>query len=167
MIAADGSYGNHRFLGALKDQPCTVIVRRRADRVLYGAAEGYAGAGRPRVHGRPFAFKDPATWGPPAEEVRFEDERYGQVRLRVWHSLHAKQDVSTPFSVIRAEVHLEREAAETALVELPECSELVPPHPLVGFRPALAHRTRHPLSQAALYWTLPQFRQPDRCDRWT
>jgi len=40
VIAADGSYGNHRFLGALKDQPCAVIVRLRSDRVLYRAVEG-------------------------------------------------------------------------------------------------------------------------------
>jgi hypothetical protein len=34
VIAADGSDGNHRFLGALKDQPCTVVVRLCCDRVL-------------------------------------------------------------------------------------------------------------------------------------
>jgi hypothetical protein len=39
VITTDGSYGNHRFLGALKDQPCTVIVRLRSDRVLYGTAD--------------------------------------------------------------------------------------------------------------------------------
>jgi len=168
VIAADGSYGNHRFLGALKDQPCTVVVRLRCDRVLYGAAAPYAGSGRPCVHGSRFAFKEPDTWGPPAEEVRFEDERYGQVRLRHWHDLHAKQDAHTAFSVIRADVHLERAK---------------PPKPLwLGYQNAqdlslhalwLAFDQRWPIEPAnrfrkqRLYWTLPQFQHPDRCDRWT
>jgi len=168
VITADGSYGNHRFLGALKDHLCTVVVRLRSDRVLYRAAEPYAGRGRPCVHGGRFAFKDPATWGPPAEEGRFEDERYGQVRLCQWHGLHAKQDASTPFSVIRAEVHLERDK---------------PPKPLwLGCQNAqdlslhtlwLAFDQRWPIEPAnrfrkrRLYWTLPQFQHPDRCDRWT
>jgi hypothetical protein len=120
------------------------------------------------VHGPRFAFKEPDTWGPPVEEVRFEDERYGQVRLRLWHDLHAKQDASTPFGVIRAEAHLEREK---------------PPKPLwLGYQNAqalslrtlwLAFDQRWPIEPATrfrkqrLSWTLPQFQQPDRCDRWT
>jgi len=168
VIAADGSYGNHRFLGALKDQPCTVVVRLRSDRVLYRTAEPYTGRGRPRLHGRRFAFKEPDTWESPAEDIYFEDERYGQVRLRLWHELHAQQDAHTPFSVIRAEVHLEREK---------------PPKPLwLGYQNAqdlslhtlwLAFDQRWPIEPATrfrkqrLYWTLPQFQQPDRCDRWT
>ena len=61
------------------------------------------------VHGRRFAFKEAETWGVPDEDVRFSDDRHGQVRLRSWHHLHAKQDARTPFSIILAEVHLERE----------------------------------------------------------
>jgi hypothetical protein len=168
VIVADGSYGNHRFLGALKDQPCTVIVRLRCDRVLYGAPPPYQGRGRPRMHGQRFAFKEPETWGPPAADVRFEDARYGQVRLRTWYGLHAKQDASTLFSVLLAEIHLERDH---------------PPKPLwLGYQNAPDSRARDiwlgfdqrwPIEPAyrfrkqRLAWTLPQFQQPERCDRWT
>jgi len=69
IIAADGKYGNHRFLGPLKDQPCAVLVRLRRDRVLYGAPGPYGGKGRPRVHGERFAFKEPETWGKAAATV--------------------------------------------------------------------------------------------------
>ena len=34
VVVADGRYGNHRFLGALREQPCGVLARLRADRVL-------------------------------------------------------------------------------------------------------------------------------------
>jgi hypothetical protein len=169
VIVGDGRYGNHRFLGALKDQPCTVIVRLRCDRVLYGPPPAYQGRGRPRVHGDRFAFKEPDTWGAPAADVEFEDPRYGQVRLRTWHELHAAQDDQTVFSVLLAEVHLERDK---------------PPKPLwLGYQNAPETcRTqtiwewfdqRWPIEPAyrfrkrRLYWTLPQFQQPERCNRWT
>ena len=168
VITADGSYGNHRFLGALKDQPCTVVVRLRCDRVLYGAAEPYAGQGRPGVHGRPFAFKEPDTWGPPAEEVRFEDERYGQVWLRHWHNLHAKQDARTVFSVIRAEVHLERKKPPKPLWLGDQNAQDLSLHTLwVAFDQRWPIEPAHRFRKQRLYWTLPQFQQPDRCDRWT
>ena len=35
--------------------------------------------------------------------------RWGQVRLRRWNNLHAKQEASTSFAVILAEVHRERD----------------------------------------------------------
>ncbi len=168
VIVADGSYGNHFFLGALKDQPCAAVVRLRCDRVLYGVPGPYQGQGRPRVHGHRFDFKEPETWGSPATDVCFEDARYGLVRLRSWHDLHAKQDAATPFGVILAEAHLERDK---------------PPKPIwLGYQNARDYAVdaiwrwfdqRWPIEPAnrfrkqRLYWTLPQFQQPDRCDRWT
>jgi hypothetical protein len=168
IIVGDGTFGNHRFLGSVKDLPCAVVVRLRRDRVLYGEPGPYQGKGRPRVHGRRFAFKESERWGPPDEEMSFEDERYGQVRLRCWHHLHARQDANTPFSVIRAEVHLQREK---------------PPDPIwLGCLGADAHTVRDkwlwfdlrwPIEPAfrfrkqRLCWSLPHFQQADRCDRWT
>ena len=36
LIVGDCKYGNHRFLGPLKDEPCGALVRMRRDRVLSG-----------------------------------------------------------------------------------------------------------------------------------
>ena len=109
LIVADGKYGNHSFLGALKDEPCGILARMRCDRVLCKAPGEYSGKGRPRKHGKPFAFKDPSTWGRPQEAEELEDEKWGQVRLRRWDDLHARQDASTVFSVLLVEAHRERE----------------------------------------------------------
>lgn len=106
LIVGDGKYGNHHFLGALKDEPCGALVRLRCDRVLYGPPGPYGGRGRPRVHGERFAFKEPETWGVPDAEVELEHERWGNVRLRRWDNKHALQDGYTPFSVILVETHL-------------------------------------------------------------
>jgi hypothetical protein len=64
-IAADGAYGDHRFLGPLRHEPCGILARLRRDWVLYGVPGPYSGRGRPRVHGARFAFKEPETWGEP------------------------------------------------------------------------------------------------------
>jgi hypothetical protein len=169
VIVADGHYGNHLFFGPLQGLACAVLARMRRDRVLYGPPGLYGGRGRPVVHGDRFAFKEPDTWPEPAEMVEFEHDRWGQVRLRRWNKLHAKQDADTVFDVILAEVHLERER---------------PPKPLwLGYLPG---HTDYPVREVwswfdyrwaiepsirfrkqKLFWTLPRFQQSAECDRWT
>lgn len=169
VIVADGHYGNHRFFAPLKTLDCAGLARLRKDRVLYGLPPNYGGRGRPRIHGRRFAFKEPDTWPEPDEMVEITHPRWGQVRLRRWDNLHARQDAYTDFSVILAEVHLARDK---------------PPGPLwLGYVPG---HTDHPLEvvwgwfdyrwpiepsirfrKQRLVWTLPRFRQSNTCDRWT
>ena len=166
VIVADGHYGNHLFFGPLQGLGCAALARMRCDRVLYGQPGPYAGRGRPAVHGPRFAFKEPDTW---PELIEFEHPRWGQVRLRRWPKLHAKQDADTLFDVILAEVHLERDK---------------PPKPLwLGY---LAGHTAYPVQEVwswfdyrwpiepsirfrkqHLAWTLPRFQAGDSCDRWT
>ena len=50
LIAADGKYGNHRYLGSLKDKPCGAVARLRRDRVrlrrwdrLHARNDGFTG----------------------------------------------------------------------------------------------------------------------------
>ena len=169
VIVADGQYGNHLFFGPLKEEQCALLARLRRDRVLFGEPGPYSGRGRPALHGHRFAFKDPTTWPTPEEQVDLTHERWGQVRLRRWNKLHARQDAQTPFAVILAEVHLEREK---------------PPEPLwLGYREGpIAYplqevwrwfEYRWPIEPSIrfrkqyLCWTLPAFQDSDECDRWT
>lgn len=105
VIPVDGGYGNHHFLGLLKGLGCAIVARLRRDRVLYGPPGPYGGRGRPPVHG---AFKEPESWPEPVEQIEFSHPKWGQVRLRRWDDLQAKQDAATSFAVIQAEVHLNR-----------------------------------------------------------
>jgi hypothetical protein len=173
LIVADAKYGNHRFLAPLKDEPCGKLVRLRRDRVLYGSPGPYGGRGRPRVHGQRFAFKEPETWGEADEMVELEDVRWGQVRLRRWDNLHARQDADAVFSVILVETHLEREKTPRPfwLGYLPPPDQEPGDQRLVNLwygyqhrwpvEPSIRFRKQH------LYWTLPAFQTPERCDRWT
>ena len=169
VIVADGHYGNHHFFGSLRQERCALLARLRRDRVLYGPPGPYKGRGRHPKHGRRFACKQPETGGEPDDEVTFEDERWGQVRLRRWDNLHDKQDAETILSVICAEVHQERDK---------------PPLPLwLGYKPG---HTDYPVRQVwswfdwrwpvepsirfrkqGLFWTLPALQDSAWCDHWT
>jgi len=168
VIVADGSFGNHHFLSGVKDLPCVTVVRMRRDRVLYRDPPPYSGRGRPPSHGERFAFKEPDTQGKPAEEIWFTDSVYGLVHLCCWHGLHARQDATTPFSVIRAAVHLERTQPPDPIwlgtTGAPEIScyfkwlwfdQRWPIEPAIRFR------------KNRLAWTLPHFQHAEHGDRWT
>jgi len=173
LIVADAKYGNHHFLGPLREELCGTLVRMRRDRVLYGEPGLYSGKGRPRVHGDRFAFKESESWGEPDETVELEDGRWGTVRLRRWDQLHARQDAGTTFSVILVETHLERENPSRPfwLAYQP------PPGQEAGDQSLAtlwyAYQYRWPVEPSIrfrkqyLYWTLPRFQTLERCERWT
>lgn len=109
IIASDGHYGTHLYLSAFKDEEqLGAITRLRCDRVLTGPPPAYSGRGRPSIHGKRFAFKEAETWWEPDKQDQFEDAYHGQVDLQAWRQLHTKQDATTPFTVIRAQIHQER-----------------------------------------------------------
>jgi hypothetical protein len=167
VIAADGKYGNHHFLGPLRESACQVVVRLRKDRVLYRAPAPYAGQGRPAIHGTRFAFKAPETWGPPAQQTQFEHPRWGQVELCLWSDLHALADAHTPFAVIRARVHLERPKPPDPLWLAWQGAKL-PVSTIWGYydqRASIEASIKGRKQQ--LHWTQPQFRTPAAIDRWT
>jgi hypothetical protein len=173
LIIADAKYGNHRFLGPLREEPCGALVRMRRDRVLYGVPPPYHGSGRPRVHGDRFAFKEPESWGEAEATVELEDKQWGQVRLRRWDHKHARQDVETAFSVILVETHLERDKplAPFWLAYQPPPNQTADDQPLADLwhwyqyrwpvEPSIRFRKQY------LHWTSPRFQQPAYCDRWT
>jgi len=72
-----------------------VLVRFRNDRVMYRDPPPRIPGrpGRPRRHGAGrdrFECKDPATWGTPDQELSLLDDRYGQVSVMSWGSLHPR-----------------------------------------------------------------------------
>lgn len=170
IIASDGHYGTHLYLAAFKDEKqLGAITRLRCDRVLLGPPPTYSGRGRPPVHGDRFAFKEPETWWEPDEQVQFEDAYHGQVQLQAWHNLHSKQDASTPFTVIRAQIHQER-----TLKKRPEAIWLAYIGPELDIRQAwecFDHRwaiePQFRFRKQQLHWTLPMFQLAQRCDRWS
>jgi hypothetical protein len=176
IVAADGKYGNAKFLRPLKGQRCGIIARLRCDRVLYAAPPPRKPhqKGRPRVHGARFAFKDPATWGTPAEEQELEDVHWGRVRLERWTGLHEKKGADVPYEILRAGVHLEQAPppAPLWLVWLPPVR--LPANLTVTVETIWrAYLARWPVEagihfrKETLGWTMPRFQSKEAGDRWT
>lgn len=171
VIVGDGRYGNHRFMGALREETdsdrCGVLVRMRANRVLYGKPGPYCGRGRRPRHGAPFRFKDEKTWPEPDQCVSLTDPRYGEVELRLWQNLHAKEDADTTFSVLLARVHLEKERPADPLwlawrgpaLEVEDLWRTY--HRRSGLEASFRFRKQH------LGWTVPRLGTIEASLRWT
>ena len=93
-----------------------MVARLRRDWVLHGPPLPTTGKrGRPQVHGKHFAFKEPETWGEPDEVFELDNPYWGQVRLERWSGLHEKKGTAVTYDVVRACVHCGREKPPTAL----------------------------------------------------
>lgn len=170
IVVADAKYGV-KFLAGCSPERIIGVTRLRADRVLYGPPGPYKGRGtKQRKHGDRFDFKDEESQRPADEIIDFVDERWGQVRLSVWHQLHAKQDAETVFSVIRVESRLERPAARrpSTLWLAYRAPDGYSPHALwLAFDHRWAIEPQYRFRKQRLHWTLPAFQRSIRCDRWT
>ncbi len=175
VICADARYGNDRFLGALPEGQVAALVCLRRNRVLYfdPTAEQYAGRGRYPRHGAAFRFHDASTWPDPAQRLRVEDARYGQVELRLWHGLHAKADHRVRFSVLGVWAHLERARPDKPLwlawrAPTEELQTQVPATYLWSWYQARAGiEASFRFRKQALLWTAPCLGTLPGCDNWT
>ncbi len=176
IVAADCKYSQPEFLRAVQRLPCGKVARLAKHRVLYGRPEPKpAGTrGRSRKHGARFAFKEPASWGKPVEELELEDPQWGQVKLRRWSNLHARSAAEVEFDVVQVQVHLERGHPPPPLWLLWLPPERIPPRVTVNVATiwrAYAHRwpiePGNRFRKQTLNWTRPQFQTAQAGDRWT
>lgn len=175
IVPVDRKYGNGRFFEQVNGLRIGIVARLRADRVLYRPAPPPSGKrGRPRRHGERFAFREEKTWGKPDKVQEFADEHYGQVRLECWGGLHERRLPQMPFTVLRAQVHLEREKPPPAVwfAWLPPAS----PPPTLTITPHTlwtAYVNRWPIEpgvrfrKETLGWVLPRFQSAKAGDLWT
>jgi len=176
IVAADGKYGNAKFLRPLQGQNCAIVVRLRRDRVLYQAPKQpkKRKRGRPRVHGKRFAFKEPDTWEVPDEVITLEHEKLGQVKLERWNNLHSKNDADVPLDVIRASIHLEKDKPPKPIWLAWQAPATIPDNLVVNTKTIWqAYVHRWPVEpgirfrKQRLGWTTPQFQHKEIGDRWS
>ena len=176
IVAADGKYGNAKFLRPLQKQRCGIVVRLRKDRVLYQAPQQpkKRKRGHPRVHGKRFAFKEPETWDARAEVISFEHAKLGQVKLERWNNLHGKNDADVPMDLLRASIHLEREKPPKPIWLAWQPPASIPSNLDVNAQTIWqAYLHRWPVEpgirfrKQRLGWTTPQFQHKETGDRWS
>jgi len=174
IVAADGKYGNGRFLSRVSGLRVGIVTRLRSDRVFYRPAEPTSGKrGRPSRYGQRFAFEDEQTWDAPDEVQDFQDEHYGKVLLKRWNGLCDKRAPGLTLDILRAETHLEKEKPPEAVW----FAWLPPLHPLTETITAQAiwsaYVNRWPIEpgmrfrKETLGWTFPRFQSAETGDTWT
>ena len=176
IVAADGKYGNAKFLRPLQGIHCGIVVRMRRDRVMYRAPRQpkKRKRGRPRIHGKRFAFKEPVTRGEPDEVVTLQHPRFGQVKLERWNNLHGKNDADVPVDVVRACIHLEKDKPPQPIWLAWQAPATLPDNLVVDAKviwEAYVHRWPVEPSirfrKQRLGWTTPQFQHKANGDRWS
>jgi len=176
IVAADGKYGNAKFLRPLQRQNCAIVVRLRRDRILYQAPKQpeERKRGRPKVHGKRFAFKEPDTWGVPDEVLTLEHDKLGQVKLERWNNLHGKNDADVPVDVIRASIHLEKVKPPKPIWLAWQAPATIPDNLVINAQTIWqAYVHRWPVEPSIRFrkqrlgWTTPQFQHKETGDRWS
>ncbi len=176
IVAADGKYGNAKFLRPLQGQSCGIVVRLRRDRILYRVPEQpqKGKRGRPRVHGQRFAFKEPETWQTADEVITLEHHKLGQVKLERWNNLHGKNDADVPIDVLRASIHLEKDKPPKPIWLAWQAPATLPSNLEVNAQVIWqAYVHRWPVEpgirfrKQRLGWTTPQFQHKETGDRWS
>lgn len=171
--ALDGAYGNEKFFAPLEGKAVQVVARTRCDSVLVRLAtpDQYCGKGRRPIFGPDFRCLDEQTWGPPDEEVSFEDSKHGQVQLQLWRGLglHKKGGL-IPLELIRSRIHTQREQPPEAHWYLAHNGK---PEQIITARQwyeTITHRwgiePANRFRKERLYAELPKVRQAESSDHW-
>lgn len=90
LVTGDSEYCCAPFLTEMDSSPCDLLLRVRPNRVLYGDPGPYSGKGRPKLHGKRFALREPETWGEPDQSWEGEDTTGRRMQVRAWENLHFK-----------------------------------------------------------------------------
>ena len=187
LYALDAGYDEAALAYDLRERldRAQVLVRVRDDRVLCRdpPPRPPGRRGRPRRHaeGR-FKCKDPATWGPPDDELALHDERHGKVNVKAWGGLHPKLACRGRFEGFDEPPIIKATIIRVEVEHLPGGRRKLsgplwlwwagPGRPDLDlcFR-AYLHRFdlehTHRFAKAALGWADPALRHPDQFDRWT
>jgi hypothetical protein len=94
LFVLDAGYDPIALGHELRDDPVSVLVRLRGDRVFRRRPPAHAAGrmGRPRRHGAEFRCALPLTHGEPDLVHETSDPTYGKVQVRAWRNLHPRLD---------------------------------------------------------------------------
>jgi DDE superfamily endonuclease len=185
IVALDAGYDVIRLAWLLADLPLVLCARLRSNRVMYGPPPPRPPGmgGRPRQHGAPLRFADPATWDAPVLAGAAGTARCGPVQVTAWHRMHARLTRDSAWEQHPGTLPV----IEGTLIQLrpgprPGYRELKPlwlwasdPAADPGEITALwrAYLRRFDIEHTfrffkqVLGWTAPKLRDPAAADRWT
>ena len=185
IVVLDCGYDVIRLAWLLADLPVVLCARLRSGRVFYRvpAPKPPGMGGRPRQHGDPVRFTDPATWDGPAVTCDAATARYGTVQVTAWNRMHAKLGKDSAWEHHPGRLPIvEGTLIQLRPARLPGYRELTPlwlwaSDPAAGpgevallwqaylRRFDLEHTFR--FFKQVLGWDTPRLRDPAAADRWT
>ena len=175
LCLGDRYYPSMAFLVATSEVECDLLLRLKANRVLYRAVPPLPpgvkrGRGAPPKHGSRFVCKDPSTHDPPDLYWEGPDEKGQMVRVRGWRDLHLRQAIDRPaivFEVEREGANGNRRDPKLSWFmwvgqDQPGAEEVWPTYLR---RYSIEHTFR--FAGQDLLWTELRVRWPDQFERWT
>lgn len=168
LALLDAEYGCGDFLLTTKDVAADKLFRLRNNTVLEGPTRPYKGHGPHPIHGIPFRFKDPSTWGEPEQTITGTSERFGPFTVRVWSGLRFAKALDIRLHVACIEHPQAPDTRRQPRLTWFGWAGEPPPEQWWQFynrRYTLDHWYR--FAKGRLHWVLPKVATPEQSQCWS
>lgn len=170
LAVLDCEYGNAVFLKQTADIGISKLIRVRSNLCFYSNPEPYNGRGRPKKHGIKLKLNQCDNFPVADEILEMEDPSLGQIRISKWEQLHFYQAPLQKLSLFKIERLKQKKTGKThrPLWLIWVGKEFLPLENVwsqYGRRFGVDHWYR--FAKQRLHWTLPNFRTPIQCQRWS
>jgi hypothetical protein len=171
LLLADRHYSQDPWLLATAELPLDLLIRARADQVLYRPPPPRSGKqGRPRKDGARFKGTDPSTHGQPYSCWSGNDSAGKPLSVRCFRLLHrrgARHLSITAIQIVREQApNTKREPREAWFWWLG--GALPPLAELAGYYPhRFGQEHGYRFDKQDMLWAAPLVRTPEQMQRWT
>ncbi|WP_324283117.1 NF041680 family putative transposase [Cyanobacterium aponinum UTEX 3222] len=170
LVVLDCEYGNGKFIQQTADIEISKLIRVRSNLCLYSKPDPYSGRGRPKKHGAKWKLNQCDDFPQSNKVLEMEDSSLGLIRISKWTELHFYNAPTQQLTLFKIERLKEK---KTGSLHRPlwliwvgeEFLSLEYIWSQYKRRFGLEHWYR--FAKQRLHWTLPNFRTPDRCQRWS
>lgn len=170
LVVLDCEYGNGKFIQQSADIEISKLIRVRSNLCLYGNPEPYSGRGRPRKHGVKLKLNQCDDFPPAHEILEIEDSSLGAIGISKWKELHFYNAPSQKLTLFKIERLKEKKTGGLHrplwLIWAGE-EFLSSSHIWIQYSRRFGVDHWYRFAKQRLHWTLPHFRTPDKCQRWS
>ncbi|WP_446684867.1 NF041680 family putative transposase (plasmid) [Cyanobacterium sp. IPPAS B-1200] len=170
LVVLDCEYGNGKFIKQTADIEISKLIRVRSNLCLYGNPPAYSGRGRPKKHGAKLKLNQCDHFPHAHEILEMEDSSLGTIRMSKWKELHFYNAPSQKLTLFKIERLKQK---KTGALHRPLWLIWVGEQFLSSSNIWIQYSRRfgvdhwYRFAKQRLHWTLPHFRTPESCQRWS
>ncbi|GAB4313761.1 MAG: hypothetical protein Kow0091_20680 [Geminocystis sp.] len=170
LVVLDCEYGNATFLKQTANVKVSKLIRVRSNLCFYANPEPYSGRGRPKKHGDKWKLNESDNFPCADEVLEMEDPSLGQIRVSKWTQLHFYNAPLQTLTLLKIErLNPKKTGSKHRPLWLiwvgEEFLSLEKIWSQYSRRFGVDHWYR--FAKQRLHWTLPNFRTPIQCQRWS